>query len=153
LDVQKAAALAILERRAALEKAIHGNSTTTTASDEDEEDTFHDAREQLETSFSTAKAALANGRPEDVPAILHNDALLPQGLVQPGENVMQKVTKLFETMEREAKAGNVSEGARIVLDALATTKPTDCGIDGANEAVLEALTKALSLEEDGKWGS
>lgn len=141
LEVQKAAALAILERRVALEKAMRGDNG------DGEEDHFVDAREELETSFSDAKEALANGRPQDVPKILNQDSLLSKGVAKTGENVMEKITKLFEKMEKEAKEGTVSEGARMVLEALAK-KPVDVGQDAANEAILEALAKALSLEED-----
>jgi len=140
LEMQKTAALAILERRVALEKAMKGST-------DDKE--FVDAREELETSFSDAKEALANGHPEDVPKILNQDSLLLlRDVAKTGENVMEKITKLFEKMEKEAKEGMVSEGARMVLDALAK-KPADVGQqDAANEAILEALAKALSLEED-----
>jgi hypothetical protein len=139
LEVQKAAALTILERRVALQKAMQGST---------HEKDFVDAREELETSFSDAKEALANGHPEDVPMILSQDSLLSKDIAKTGEDVMEKITKLFEKMEKEAKEGMVSEGARMVLDALAK-KPVDVGQqDAANEAILEALAKALSLEED-----
>jgi N-glycosylase/DNA lyase len=143
LEVQKTAALAILEKRVALEKAMKGTTDVTT---KEEEESLLSARADLETSFSDAKEALANGRPQDVPKILDHDTLLTKSVAQTGENVMEKITKLFEKMEKEAKEGMVSEGARMVLDALAK-KPIEMGQDAANEGILEALAKALSLEE------
>lgn len=154
LEVQRSAALAILERKVALEKAIqesgggnddglgHGHSHV-----HGEYKNIEGLRGELETTFREAKEALANGRPEDVSHILGSDSLLTRGVRETGENVMGRVLQLFEKMERDVKEGTVSDGARMVLDALAQKPVVEAGRENDNGPVLEALATALSLEE------
>lgn len=146
LEIQKSAALAILERRVALEKAIQDSTETNNGAKEKEQR----LREELEASFSAAKKALANGHPEHVPQILGqtSQSLTKEGVLQTGQIVMDQVLKLFERMEKDAEAGTVSEGAKLVLDALATKPVGEVGeVETDNEAILEAFARALSLEE------
>ncbi|TLD27467.1 hypothetical protein E2P81_ATG10755 [Venturia nashicola] len=61
LEVQRSAALAIRERRVALEKAIQKNGEWNGGVDYKEVEAL---REELESSFDEAKETLTNGRPE-----------------------------------------------------------------------------------------
>jgi hypothetical protein len=163
LDVQKAAALEVLERRVALERVIRGGGGG--EGDERLEKEFVGAKEELERGFVSAKEALVSGRPEDMSKILQEDVSISfgrglgkgesamgrgSGMVvgNGGETVMEKVKRLFEKMERDARKGVVSEGAKMVLDALAKQQQRGGEGDG-NEAIFEALVQALSLDEKG----
>lgn len=142
--MQRSAALAILERRVALEEAIKESGE---GNDRGECKEVEGLRDELESSFEEAKEALANGRPGDVPLILGQETAMTRGVKETGENVMEKVLKLFEKMEKDVKEGTVSEGARMIIDALAEKPKKEAGKENGNEAILEALAKALSLEE------
>lgn len=104
-------------------------------------------RDELESSFEEAKEALANGLPGDVPLILGQETAMTKHVKETEENVMEKVLKLFEKMGKDVKEGMVSEGGRMVLDALAKKPVQEAGKENGDEAILEALAKALSLEE------
>lgn len=141
LEVQRSAALAILERRVALERAIQESGGGEGNGGGECKD-VEGLGGELESSFEEARDALSNGRAEDVPQILGQESTVKET----GENVMVRVMKLFEKMESDVKEGTVSEGARMVLDALAEKRVQEIGKENDNGAILEVLAKALSLE-------
>ncbi|KAE9968861.1 hypothetical protein EG327_010887 [Venturia inaequalis] len=151
LEVQRSAALAILERREALEKAIEEKGDAGDAGGNGgggEYKHIESLKEDLENNLQHAKQVLSTtNHPEDILQIPGHDSPFTNGVARTGESVMERVMKLFEKMESDGKRGTVSEGARIVLDALARKPSEEAGRDSDNGLILEVLARALRAEE------
>ncbi|QDS77794.1 hypothetical protein FKW77_005528 [Venturia effusa] len=144
LEEQRSAALAILERRAVLEKAIREGKEGNGDGNGEEAEVL---RGELESSFEQAKEALARGQSKEAVQALTQKSLLTDEVAKTGENVMDKVLNLFQNMEKDVKQGTISENAKMVLDVLTKGSTLEVAKGDDKETILEALAKALTLEE------